>query len=311
MANQRTKKGQRTQKRNQPSRGGRPYMTTTRTTDEVRTGMGGARTEIRPIANGLCIKNSGILAVYPTSSNARATGFGLNPIDPNPFPWVSNIAQCYSQYRWKKLRLLWQSTTGTGVAGDVSLGICYDIEEVRAYQALINSGSTACMQAVASSRDVMAGPVWGSRCQTVNGRMTADIMVDVDVKRAHSRFNWFIMNRYRAGSTESAEDNMAVGIYPIAHLGGNGSFVGNAGVLWVDYEIEVVGPVSPSLQPPTPLFRQKTSEPWPPVWPTPTPVPPPREGGSTWCGHFAPLRPSTVGGRPGGPRGPNLILHLV
>lgn len=257
-------------------------MTTTRTTDEVRTGMGGSRVNIRATpGGGLLIKNSGILAVYPTDTPSRATAFGVNPANGSQFPWLSNIVKCYGQYRWKKLRFLWQSTTGTGVAGDVEMGVVYDLEELRAYITTV-TGATARMQAVAASRDVMSGPVWGSRCQTINGRMVADIMTDVDVTAAHRRFNWFLVNQYSAGATEVAEDNMAVGIYVIGHLGGNGSFVGNAGVLWVDYEIEVTGPVSSNLNIlPGPPVKAMSS--WPPIYPDDDIPPPP-----TWPGDGVP-----------------------
>lgn len=282
MANQKSKKGSRPVKRgNNSNGGGRPYRMTTRTTDEVRTGMGGMRASVRPTSNGLIIKNSGIMGVYPTDTGARATAFGINPADAQQFPWLNNIVRCYGQYRWKKLRLLWQSTTGTGVSGDINMGVVYDLEEVRVFTAVL-SGATARMQAVASSRDVMSGPVWGSRCQTVNGRMTADIMTDVDISRAHSRFNWFLVNQYKAGTTETAEDNMAVGIYLIGHLGSNGSFVGNAGVLWVDYEIEVTGPVSASLQPIIPPLLRSQETTWPPVYPDSDLPPPP------WIGEGVP-----------------------
>lgn len=250
---------------------GRATGTTTQAIANVKGYTKGARPVMSSTSNGMVIKNSELVLDKDGTGGHQKFEFGLNPTDTNAFGWLGHLARCYGQYRWKKLRLCWQGSVPSTVTGDLYLGVCYNINELGAYGPLTPSQSR---QAISCSRDTFSGPVWGSSLKTVGGRLTADMMVDVDVAMAHQRYKWNTCNSYTA-ETGNADDTLAVSVYIIGIFGGNDTWTALIGSLWVDYEIEFINPVAPVLNAGTPTLRFDSQKKWPPYYPAPEPPKPP------------------------------------
>lgn len=245
---------------------------TTSSTTNVKGYPKGARPLMTPTANnGMIVRNSELILDKDGTGGHQKFAFGVNPTDNNAFGWLGHISRSYGQYRWKKLRLCWQGAVPTTIAGEVSMGICYNINEIEAYAPLTPSQSR---QAISCSRDCFSGPVWGSTLKTVGGRLVADMMIDVDVSLAHQRYKWNTCNSYTA-STESADDTLAVSVYVIGIFGGNDAYTALVGSLWADYEIEFINPVASILNAGAPTLMATSYKKWPPYYPAPEPPKPP------------------------------------
>lgn len=56
--------------------------------------------------------------------------YALNPGQNVPFGWLSNIAQCYEKYRWRKLRFFYKTRCSSATAGSVYLAPEYDASDI-------------------------------------------------------------------------------------------------------------------------------------------------------------------------------------
>ena len=187
-------------------------------------------------SQGVIVSNAELLSRSNTLSGSNVGGwFGINPADPAVFGWLTNIARGYGYYRWRKLRLLYVSGCGSTVAGDYTMAPIYDYEDAAAWAV------TGSIIALTQAESAVQGPVWSSTSRSVNGRMVADMMIDVDVSRAHMRTPWHIVD---ASTTTAAIDNQAVAVYLARMFSPNGVGTIFAGSLWADYEIEFRHPVT-------------------------------------------------------------------
>jgi len=193
-------------------------------------------------------------------------GAGINPSDDTIFPWLSNIAKVHSLYRWKKLRVLYQSNCATTMNGDVMLGLFYDRADLNAFMSTSTPGDrrTQLSQTVGAS----VGPVYGSNIYSTQSGSSADIMVEADIARLHSRVPWLICEQ-----ASVALENQSVGVYYGAVVGNNG-YANNVpvGRLWFDYEVEFIHP-TPNFLPPVIPFGAAESRAVV-IMPDPTPFPP-------------------------------------
>lgn len=171
---------------------------------------------------------------------------GLNPADGNVFPWLSAIADRYTYYRWKHLRVCFQTYVNANTTGDAHLGLFYDREDLDQWFAGANplGGLT---QTVGSS----GGPVWSSVISNDGQNLYSQIMAVADVRRAHMRTQYHLIDNSTSGT---ALDNQAVAVFLGTLMGSNGSgsaTQGPVGRIWFDYEIELLHPTTFSANNPT------------------------------------------------------------
>lgn len=194
---------------------------------------------VRSVGGSLIVTNKELHATYTSEAGANTiTRKGINPVDSGVFPWLSAIADRYTYYRWRKLRILYTSLCPTTQAGDITLGVFYDREDLDQWF----SGSDQIRdltQTVGSSQ----GPVWGSTitCHP-NGTHTSEIEVVPDVARAHIRTPWHIVG---GSLTSTSLDNQAVSVFLGTVTSPNAVAAGvNCGRVWIDYEIEFMHPTA-------------------------------------------------------------------
>lgn len=82
--------------------------------------------------NGIIIKHREYVSDITTDAIAgryNAIIFAINAANSDTFPWLSNIARNYSEYRFKKLHVSVQSLTSTAVNGMIGLASSPDITD--------------------------------------------------------------------------------------------------------------------------------------------------------------------------------------
>lgn len=190
--------------------------------------------------SGLQIANNEQLSLVSGAPDLSiASGLGLNPADPGVFAWLSGIARRYALYRWKKLRVLYQSSCPSTTGGAVTLGLMYEREDLNGWIGTLGLSSTALSQCGSAS----VGPSWGSTMTTTNQGSTSTNMVEVDVARAHQRVPWHTIDGTTNGTGTDNQACAAFLGYNTSPVGGAGSSVINVGRIWLDYEIELLHPV--------------------------------------------------------------------
>jgi len=182
--------------------------------------------------------NEQFVLVSGAASLSVAGALGLNPADSNVFPWLSGICRRYGLYRWKKLRVLYQSACPSTTGGAITLGLMYEREDLNGWVGVTGSSSIALSQCGSAS----VGPVWGSTMTTTNQGSISTNMVEVDVARTHQRVPWHTVD---AATDGTSTDNQAVAAflgYTVSPTGGTATDTFNVGRIWFDYEIELLHP---------------------------------------------------------------------
>jgi len=148
---------------------------------------------------------------------------------PANIPWLSGVATNFSKWRFKKVAFKYTATVGTTTNGMFGAGFGYDMAE---------SAATSFVQ-VAAFDQFKAGPLWGSWDQEIV----------VDTGRFSRDWYPFIGLTVFKGLTGNDQNDYCpaylatfAGISSLATLGATG-------IMWVDYEIELVDPIAATLQP--------------------------------------------------------------
>lgn len=210
----------------------------------------------------------------------------LSPADVGVFSWLAHIARCYTYYRWKKLRICWQSYASTSTAGDVMLGLFYDKEDIDRW--FLNPNK---LQNLSQTVGASSGPVWASTLHN-NGRdLTSEIMAVADVSRAHARTNFHLVDDSLSGGFPT--DNQSVAVFLGAVVGANQIPATSetpiaVGRIWIDYEIELLHPTAGTSHAPIVSLRgydpERDTVVEPAPWlPRPRPNPTPPEPTSRYC----------------------------
>lgn len=282
MANQKNK-GKRTQKRTQARGAGGRLLTSSNV--NVMAPQSNRTVLTRTVApkfsmsgDSLIVKNKELWVTLSTVGNADVLGrVGLNPADGNVFPWLSAIADRYTYYRWRHLRVCFQTYVGANTTGDAHLGLFYDREDLDAWFSGANplGGIT---QTVGSS----GGPVWSSTISNDGTNLFSQIMSIADVRRAHMRTNYHLID---SSTASTALDNQAVAVFLATLMGSNGSGSASStpvGRIWFDYEIELLHPTAQSANSSLAVVqsgfdpnRDFRTNPVSPSFPGPAPVPKP------------------------------------
>jgi len=200
------------------------------------------------------------------------------------FPWLSTIAKGYSQYRWKRLRLLYSGLCGTNTAAPVILGAFYDGIDAKNWLTTHSFGD------LVSTYGGVAGPAWaGTLTRDSKGRTSSEIMLEFDVDRIHRRTPWLTVGNLGPPSGSLAYDVINCGAWYGLSIGSLPSIT-SIGMLYWDYEVEFTLPTIPTANPALNYAAQKedgdssTAPPGPPVparppsWPVSPPVPTPPGG---------------------------------
>lgn len=192
----------------------------------------------------MVIRNKEYFGYISSETGVNTIGrVGINPADQNVLPWLAAIANRYTYYRWKKLRVLYTSNCPTTQRGTITIGIFYDLEDLNAW--FLGSSPVQNLTQVVGST---VGPVWGSTitCHP-NGDHSAPIQACVDVQRAHIRTKWHLIDNATAST---AVDNQSVACYMGTITTPNGASAGlGCGEIWFDYEVEFMHPTCRSTGP--------------------------------------------------------------
>lgn len=185
--------------------------------------------------NGLVVSNNEFSVSLGQASSADSFAwFGVNPLDSAVFPYLHSIARNYAFYRWKRLRVLYSSNCATTQRGAVVIGSFYDREDLNQW---VTSGGARFVTLTQTNPSSM-GPVWGSTITWHPTGGEAQIMIDMDVSRMHTRTQWHILN---TASDDTAVDNQAIAVYFASATSPSG-VPAPCGDIYFDYEIEFLHP---------------------------------------------------------------------
>lgn len=198
---------------------------------------------IRTSADTCIIKNKELCFGASTASASDGINkVGLNPADPNVFGWLSSIAGRYTYYRWKKLKVMYQTGCDTNINGSVNMAVFYDIEDLNQWWA-----GTFPLNGISQVEGYTAGPYWGSTI-TCHKDLThsAEIEVNVDVQKAHMRTQWCLVDRTSSPPTGAEGlNNQSVPVFLGWVMTANGSGSTRwVGAVHVEYEIELRHPTA-------------------------------------------------------------------
>nr|WRQ65410.1 structural protein [Tolivirales sp.] len=188
----------------------------------------------QPSVNMTFVSNSeNVLSV------AQAVAFGTTRVNliPSAFPWLNNMATCFSKFRWKQLRLIYIPNCSTATNGLAVLSPGYDTGD---------AVPTTIQQAQQSFRAV-SFPVWGGAngCDEPNRPSFASppvgsAIVDLDVKRFNQA--WYSYNPSTNPVTAGATRNTYVPCFMDLSTGA-GSVL-PVGIVMAKYQIEFIEPVA-------------------------------------------------------------------
>jgi hypothetical protein len=158
-----------------------------------------------------------------TDTYSNVLDLYINPGLPATFPWLSQIAQNYEMYRFRKLRFRYEPASATAIGGFVSV--------IPATDALENPPST--LQAAYSFEGTVQGAVW------------KDHICDFNLRQGN---NMAGVSRYvRSGFTQGDLKTYDVGRLWVS-LDGIPPGSGTVGALIVEYDVELYDPVSAAIQ---------------------------------------------------------------
>lgn len=194
--------------------------------------------------NGVIISNTERLsnsAIQTGGTGLLRQAFPLNPASSNLFPWLVRIAQSYSMYRWKSLRVYYVPIVPTTQGGYVEAAAYYDYEDVTNWVA--NGPDNLSFNGQWTSGPLYAGGALNTSTDKVDDCNA--LYIDIDVTRMHSRVPWFVIDPTTATSELS---NNAIGAWAafLAYQPAAANIL--AGIPYVSYEIELIHPVATSVQ---------------------------------------------------------------
>jgi hypothetical protein len=157
--------------------------------------------------------------VTGSATSAVSTTFYWNPGDSAIFPWLSGIASRYTNWRFRKLRVIYQGTSATTEKGDVI------IATIPNFDATLLTTKTHFLDEANMTRAIPWCP---------------SVVHDVLASKASHFLNWFCVSNADGTPASGADyDKYEFGFTQIGCFGNSGSVV--VGELWVEYECEFQG----------------------------------------------------------------------
>lgn len=175
-------------------------------------------------------------------SVAQAVLFGTTRVNLTPFsfPWLNNMATCYSKWRWVRLRMIYIPNCSTATDGLAVLSLGYD------------TGDTppTSVQLAQQSYRAVSFPVWGGvdGCEEPNKSNfdrppSGAVIVDLDVNRMQQP--WYPYEPNPNALTAGPDRNTVVPAYIDVSVGPG--VVKPIGILMAKLHIEFIEPMAPSL----------------------------------------------------------------
>lgn len=193
----------------------------------------------------------------------NSAGFVVNPGLAPSFPWLSNIAQSYQRFRFKRLRFFYVPAVATSNDGSAYLYLQYDYQD----SAPTSLAEVMVSESSCSGNVWFGGPVSPELAFREHMTTTDNIFVDYDPRRATQP--WYYIRSGQSGVTVNTGGALTGtptgGIGTLAFTQGaiadpasrpctifygtDGvpSGVTTAGRLYVAYEVELSDPVAPAL----------------------------------------------------------------
>nr|UHS72290.1 MAG: hypothetical protein 4 [Regressovirinae sp.] len=208
-----------------------------------------------PVATGMVVSRRSVPKINSVGSSTivrnteafvdiTSTALGVYSIQPqamipgNP-TWLAAIADLYSKYRWRKLRLVWVPSCPTTTQGSCGIAISYD---------RIDAAPTSMVALQQSYKAITFPPYAGYNAamalQTF-GNVEGMVAFDVDVTRFDKAWYPVIQNATLAGFASNIQNPYV----PCTMLFGaaNGPAAATFfGTWYVQYEVEFIEPINPT-----------------------------------------------------------------
>jgi len=200
-------------------------------------GSMGSSPRFQSYGSGVVICHTEALtAIAPTSTTFAKTAIAMIPAN---FPWLKGIANSFSKFRYRKLRVHYLTQTSTATPGRIAMSWGYDAKDIPATnisQIISTYGSTF-------------GPVWSGSGGFDSSRpfsTSTGMHTDLDVKKAEKPYYPFINQVGFDGIADEHDKNQYCPAY--LFVGHEGAPAGTIGSLYVSYEVELVEPIASELQ---------------------------------------------------------------
>jgi len=153
--------------------------------------------------------------VVSTGTGFLVSRYSINPGLATSFPWLSQVAQAYESYRFKKLKFLYQPSCSTTTAGTTLMAVDFDASD---------PSPTGKAQAL-NYHNATRSPPWSDQAQNCASE---------DLQKYPQRF-------IRSGNLGPNQD---VVLYDIGNLYvcTSGVSSGTVGELHAEYEVELITP---------------------------------------------------------------------
>lgn len=136
---------------------------------------------------------------------------GAIPLEIADFPWLKKLAAAYDRVRWHGCKLIWRPAVGTAVGGQIIFGPDWD-----------SNSSATTVEAISCYTPVYESPLWQG------GELV------LPPSRLMTRTEYFIR-----GDSKTPDADLSPA-YIVYNLGGN---AGDAGHLWIEYDVTLFGTV--------------------------------------------------------------------
>jgi hypothetical protein len=145
------------------------------------------------------------------------------PLIPSNFSWLNGVAQNYSQWKWRSLKISYIPFCSTTTAGRYAMGLTYDAGDLT---------SPTLAQVLQLDHSVMS-PVWG------NSGSSLDINVPIE-KLFGNNYRYITITNYNI-LTSNADRNIYCPV--LIQYGTDSGVAGTVGTIMVTYEVELLDPV--------------------------------------------------------------------
>jgi len=168
-----------------------------------------------------------LLAPIGTGTSAIRSYYSFNPSLSSAYPWLSNIVKCYSKFRVRSLKFIFQSNIPTTVGGSMAFGWFADHPDAASW--------------AAGGHNV--GQLLMSYKSGIQPLFQSGQFLTMSSSEIHANVPWFAVNSAISAFTTPGALGIAI---DFGATQATATFPGN---FFVEYDIELTQPVAPALGP--------------------------------------------------------------
>lgn len=187
----------------------------------------------------MVVCNTEALSSLTSSSTASGFATATSLLTPSTFGWLNGVSSSFSKFRFMRVRYFYLPIVSTAASGRVALSLAYDSND---------SVPTSATQVIAGNHATF-GPVWAGQSgfDSTNPFGRSDMIhLDVDTSRFDKRYYPYATAANLA-AMNAVDKNIYVPCELISSMDANPTVSQTTGQLYVSYEVELIEPISTSI----------------------------------------------------------------